>query len=126
MIAARRGLTGLVLVLDGLGGALVRRQPVGAGRGVLAQGPDEIVCRHPSDEEDDGIGLSMTDAYNGHNFYAEGLTTFRFTEDDMISYLQSVKGAGKFAVSTITPTRNARATPTALSSDSSTPRKYDR
>ncbi len=60
-----------------------------------------------SDEEDDGIGLSLTDAYNGHNFYAEGLTTYKFTEDDMISYLQGVKGNGKFSISTIAPTRLA-------------------
>ncbi len=60
-----------------------------------------------SDEEDDGIGMSLTDAYNGHNFYAEGLTEFRYTEDDMISYLQAVKGAGRFSVSAITPTRQA-------------------
>lgn len=63
-----------------------------------------------SDEEDDGIGLSLTDAYNGHNFVSEGLTTYRFTEDDMISYLQGVKGAGKFSVSTIAPTRLANGT----------------
>ncbi len=63
-----------------------------------------------SDEEDDGIGLSLTDAYNGHNFYAEGLTKYKFTEDDMITYLQGVKGNGKFSVSTIAPTRLANGT----------------
>lgn len=63
-----------------------------------------------SDEEDDGIGLSMLDPSNGHNFVAEGLTTYRFTEDNMISYLQGVKGAGKFSVSAIAPTRLANGT----------------
>ncbi len=63
-----------------------------------------------SDEQDDGIGLSQVDAYNGHNFVAEGLTTYKFTEDDMIGYLQGAKGAGKFSISTIAPTRNADGT----------------
>jgi hypothetical protein len=63
-----------------------------------------------SDEQDDGIGLSQTDAYHGHNFFEEGLTTFRYTEDDMIGYLQGLKGAGKFSISAITPTRNADGT----------------
>ncbi len=58
-----------------------------------------------SDEQDDGIGLSQVDAYNGHNFFAEGYTQFRFTEEDMITYLRGVKGNGKFSVSAITPTR---------------------
>ena len=60
-----------------------------------------------SDEEDDGIGLSQTDAYTGYNFWDMGLTRFRYTDDDMISYLASVKGAGHFSVSAITGTRNA-------------------
>lgn len=63
-----------------------------------------------SDEEDDGIGLSMTDPSNGRNFTAEGLTTFRFTEDHMIDYLKTIKGAGKFSVSAIAPTRKADGT----------------
>ena len=58
-----------------------------------------------SDEQDDGIGLSQVDAYNGHNYYAEGYTRFRFTEDDMIGYLRGVKGVGRFSISAITPTR---------------------
>ena len=58
-----------------------------------------------SDEEDDGIGLGMTDAYHGHNFVAKGLTTHRFTEDNLIAYLQGVKGQGNFSVSAITSTR---------------------
>jgi hypothetical protein len=60
-----------------------------------------------SDEEDDGIGLGMTDAYSGYNFFTKGLTTYRYTDDDLISYLSGVKGAGKFGVSTITGTRLA-------------------
>jgi hypothetical protein len=60
-----------------------------------------------SDEEDDGIGLSMKDPGNGRNFTEEGLTTFKFTEDNMIDYLKTIKGAGKFSVSAIAPTRNA-------------------
>ena len=63
-----------------------------------------------SDEQDDGIGLSQVDAYNGHNFFSEGYTTFKFTEDDMISYLRGVKGDGKFSISAITGTRNANGT----------------
>jgi hypothetical protein len=60
-----------------------------------------------SDEEDDGIGLSLTDPANGRNFTAEGLTTFKYTEDNMIDYLKVVKGEGKFSISSIAPTRNA-------------------
>ena len=58
-----------------------------------------------SDEEDDGIGLGLTDAYHGHNFVAKGLTTHRYTEDNLIAYLQGVKGQGNFSVSAITSTR---------------------
>jgi len=60
-----------------------------------------------SDEQDDGIGLSQTDAYSNYNFKDLGLTTFRWTEDDMITYLKGVKGEGKFSISAITPTRLA-------------------
>ena len=63
-----------------------------------------------SDEEDDGIGLGMVDAYNGHNFVADGLTTFRYTDDNLIGYLNSAKGAGKFAISSVVTTRNADGT----------------
>jgi hypothetical protein len=63
-----------------------------------------------SDEEDDGIGLSLLDPANGRNFTAEGLTTFKFTEDNMIDYLKLVKGEGKFSISSIAPTRNADGT----------------
>ena len=63
-----------------------------------------------SDEEDDGIGLSRVDAYSGHNFVAEGLTTFRYTEDDLVTYLKNTKGQGNFSVSAITPTRLAGGT----------------
>lgn len=60
-----------------------------------------------SDEEDDGIGLSLLDPGNNRNFHAEGLTTFKYTEDNMIDYLKVVKGEGKFSVSAIAPTRGA-------------------
>jgi hypothetical protein len=63
-----------------------------------------------SDEEDDGIGLSLTDPANGRNFTTEGLTTFKFTEDNMIDYLKVIKGEGKFSISSIAPTRNANGT----------------
>jgi hypothetical protein len=63
-----------------------------------------------SDEQDDGIGLWQTDYYTGYNFHDLGLTTFKFTEDDMVSYLQSVKGAGHFSISAITGTRLANGT----------------
>ncbi len=63
-----------------------------------------------SDEEDDGIGLSMTDAYNGHNFWTDGITRYKYTSDDMVTYLQSTKGAGHFSISGIVGTRNADGT----------------
>jgi hypothetical protein len=63
-----------------------------------------------SDEEDDGIGLSLTDPANGRNFTTEGLTTFKFTEDNMIDYLKVIKGEGKFSISSIAPTRNTDGT----------------
>ena len=59
-----------------------------------------------SDEEDDGIGLGMTDSYNNRNFVEEGITTYSYTDADFISLLSTVKGSGKFAVSTITGTRD--------------------
>lgn len=58
-----------------------------------------------SDEEDDGIGLSQTDFYSGKNFFELGLTEFKYTEDDFIQYLSSVKGENNFAVSAITGLR---------------------
>ena len=58
-----------------------------------------------SDEEDDGIALGMTDAYNGKNYTELGLTKFRYTDKDFSSYLKTVKGEGKFSVSAITGTR---------------------
>ena len=59
-----------------------------------------------SDEEDDGIGLWQTDAYNGYNFATMGLTEFKYTEDDFIDDVKLVKG-NKFSVSAITGTRDA-------------------
>lgn len=55
-----------------------------------------------SDEEDDGIGLGMADSFNHVNYVAQGLTTFRYTDDDFISYLHTIKGEGQFSVSAIT------------------------
>lgn len=60
-----------------------------------------------TDEEDDGIGLGMIDAFSGYNFVADGFTTFRYTDDDFINYLSVLKGAGRFSVSAITGTREA-------------------
>ena len=58
-----------------------------------------------SDEEDDGIGLGMTDAYSDKNLVADGLTDHRFDHNDLIGYLNGVKGEGNFAISTVTGTR---------------------
>ncbi len=55
-----------------------------------------------SDEEDDGIGLGMKDAFSGVSYITQGLTTYRYTDDDFISYLQSIKSEGSFSVSAIT------------------------
>lgn len=58
-----------------------------------------------SDEEDEGIGLNQFDSSLGFNPTNEGWTTFSYTNDDLIDYLNSVKGKGKFSISTITGTR---------------------
>jgi len=63
-----------------------------------------------SDEEDDGIGLNMTDGFSGHNYWTDGVTRYRYTSDDLVTYLQTAKGAGKFSVSGIVGTRNADGT----------------
>ena len=60
-----------------------------------------------SDEEDDGIGLGMTDAYSGQNYIHAGLTDYRYTTDDFIRDIHAAKGIGKFSVSAITGTRLA-------------------
>ncbi len=60
-----------------------------------------------SDEEDDGIGLGMTDFYTGRNFINDGVTSFRWDHNQMIQHLNQVKGKNKFSISTITGTRNA-------------------
>ena len=59
-----------------------------------------------SDEEDDGIGLGINEPGKTTNYVSQGLTTFRYTDDDFIGYLRQAKGEGKFSVSTITGTRN--------------------
>jgi len=90
----------------GLYAAKLALDKVRSGQNAALVRPDSFLAVIVvSDEEDDGIGLSMVDAYNGHNFVAEGLTTFKFTDDDMISYLQEAKGQGKFSISAIAPTR---------------------
>jgi hypothetical protein len=58
-----------------------------------------------SDEEDDGIGLSMTDSYSKVNYTTEGLTNYKYTHTDFINYATSVKGQGNFAVTAITGTK---------------------
>ncbi|MFK7824705.1 MAG: hypothetical protein AB8G05_11140 [Oligoflexales bacterium] len=58
-----------------------------------------------SDEEDEGIGLNQYDPSLGFNPTTEGWTTFSYTNDDLIDYLNSVKGKGKYSISTITGTR---------------------
>lgn len=63
-----------------------------------------------SDEEDDGIGLGMVDAYNGRNFVELGLSNHRFTHTDFTASMKAIKGSGKFSVSTITGTRNTNGT----------------
>lgn len=60
-----------------------------------------------SDEEDDGIGLGITDSYTNRNYVGLGLTSYRYTSDDMVRDTLAVKGAGRFSVSTITGTRAA-------------------
>ena len=59
-----------------------------------------------SDEEDDGIGLGMSDASTKRNFWAEGITRYRYTEGDLIAYLRLIKGVGRFSVSGIVGTRD--------------------
>lgn len=63
-----------------------------------------------SDEEDDGIGLGITDSFSGVNYVNDGFTNHRYTHTDLINYLNTVKGAGNFAVSTVTGTRKADGT----------------
>jgi hypothetical protein len=60
-----------------------------------------------SDEEDDGVGLGLTDSYTNRNFVSSSLTSYRYTSDDMVRDGLAAKGAGRFSVSTITGTRLA-------------------
>ena len=41
-------------------------------------------------------------AYSGKNYVADGFTDHSFDHNDLITYLNGVKGAGNFAVSTVT------------------------
>ena len=58
-----------------------------------------------SDEEDDGIGLGNFDPFLNFNPTQEGMTTYSYTNDELINYLNDIKGQGNFSVSTITGTR---------------------
>ena len=53
-----------------------------------------------SDEEDDGVGLSSSDE-QGKNWWASGHTRYRFTAEDLVSYLGKVKPNGMFSVSSV-------------------------
>lgn len=59
-----------------------------------------------SDEEDDGIGMWMTDGSSGINYHTSGQTNFRYTDQDFSTYANSALGAGKYSVSTITGMRD--------------------
>ncbi len=39
----------------------------------------------------------MKDAFSGVSYITQGLTTYRYTDDDFISYLQSIKSEGSFS-----------------------------
>ena len=73
----------------------------------LMRGGSHLSIIVVSDEEDDGIGLSMPDAYSGTNFTALGATTFRWDHEDMIQHLADLKGDGNFSISAITGTRES-------------------
>jgi len=75
-----------------------------------------------SDEEDDGIGLSQTDSYTHKNYWDLGMTRYKYTADNFIDYLHSVKSEGQFSISTITGTKN-EATGQPCSSPHSKPRE---
>ena len=53
-----------------------------------------------SDEEDDGVGLSRTDEA-GQNWWDAGKTRYRFTADDLVSYLRTIRPNGQFSVSSV-------------------------
>jgi hypothetical protein len=59
-----------------------------------------------SDEGDDGVGLSRTDE-NGKNWWASGRTRYRFTAEDLVSYLGKVKPNGMFNVSSVVGLSNS-------------------
>jgi hypothetical protein len=63
-----------------------------------------------SDEEDDGIGLGITEPGAKTNFIASGSTKYRYTSDDFIRDALATRGAGQFSVSAITGTRKADGT----------------
>lgn len=53
-----------------------------------------------SDEQDDGVGLSRPNEA-GKNWWAEGATRYKFTADDLVSYLRDVRPDGRFSVSSV-------------------------
>lgn len=55
-----------------------------------------------SDEEDDGIGLSQPDEFTGINYFEQGLTTYKYTDDDFIGLLDTIKPNKNYSVSAIT------------------------
>jgi hypothetical protein len=57
-----------------------------------------------SDEEDDGIGLSMTNE-QGINYVAQNKTYFRYTHLDFIDFVSTYKSANDFSISAIAATR---------------------
>lgn len=59
-----------------------------------------------SDEEDNGVGLAKQDEA-GRNWWAEGKTRYRFTAEDLISYLRIVRPEGRFSVSSVVGTSSA-------------------
>lgn len=58
-----------------------------------------------SDEQDDGVGLSQFDPFLNFNPSEEGYTNYSYTNDELINYLNGIKGQGNFSISTITGTR---------------------
>lgn len=58
-----------------------------------------------SDEEDDGVGLSMSNE-RGINYWTRNKTRYRFTSKDLVDYLKVVKPGNAFSVSSIVGTYN--------------------
>ncbi len=80
--------------------AAVQRSLAGQNGGLVRDGAFLSVVM-VSDEEDDGVGLSMPDE-KGVVWTDTGITSYRFTADDLVSYLSTVKPDSAFSVSTVT------------------------